>query len=327
MKGTFSILLSVMLSTVSVGLSPPAIRTVDKLRIAEAIAISRQYGEQIWPGFNQVPFRTLLIADSIEFLLYHDHPSNDFQILGFDTLLQTTVYYRSRTFSPQLAATFPAVGGQSTIVIGIPENSGHSSTGWIMTYLHEHFHQYTYDSPDYYSGVNALDLAGDDQSGMWMLNYPFPYEDKQVISFFNGYRDALKQLVSHNFSEKEYELYQQRRAQLKQQLSEKDYAYLSFQLWQEGIARYTEYKFLQLLGLYQGSAGVQALPDFVPFNALRDQMYQELKENLNSQQLQHEKRICFYTAGFAEGLLLDHLNPDWRHRYLVDKFFLEKMVE
>jgi hypothetical protein len=40
-----------------------------------------------------------------------------------------------------------------------------------------------------------------------------------------------------------------------------------------------------------------------------------------------DKRICFYAIGFAEGLLLDKLNPKWHDNYLIDKFNIERYSE
>jgi hypothetical protein len=34
--------------------------------------------------------------------------------------------------------------------------------------------------------------------------------------------------------------------------------------------------------------------------------------------------VIFYALGAGEGLLLDRVNPRWRRRYLVEKFYLDK---
>lgn len=53
------------------------------------------------------------------------------------------------------------------------------------------------------------------------------------------------------YGTKEYEMvlsdFRNERARFKKLLSEKDYAYFSFQNWQEGIADYTEMKLMELL--------------------------------------------------------------------------------
>ena len=50
----------------------------------------------------------------------------------------------------------------------------------MLTVLHEHFHQLQQSQPGYFQGVEALGLSGGDQTGMWMLNYPFPYKTPAV---------------------------------------------------------------------------------------------------------------------------------------------------
>ena len=86
------------------------------------------------------------------------------------------MHVRERVFPPNLRACFPAVGDVSTIVIGQPAATEQSSTFWVLTVLHEHFHQLQNAQPDYYSSVDSLNLARGDSTGGWMLNFPFPYD-------------------------------------------------------------------------------------------------------------------------------------------------------
>ena len=52
-------------------------------------------------------------------------------------------------------------------------------------------------------------------------------------------------------------------------------------------------------------------------------MYNNEIDNLLHSKLNEAKRICFYSVGFAEGLLLNKVNKDWRKNYLKDKFYIE----
>ena len=113
------------------------------------------------------------------------------------------------------------------------------------------------------------------------------------------------------------------RKKLRQLLKPADYRYLSFQLWQEGIARYTEYKFLQLLDEYTPSADIFLLADFIPFKKFKEQFRADHFESITALKLEKEERVCFYDIGLAEGILLDKLNPKWRSQYLTKKFFIE----
>ena len=75
-----------------------------------------------------------------------------------------------RQVDVNLLASFPAVGDVPTIVIGQPENTAaKTSTRWVLTLLHEHFHQMQFTLPDYYPGVNALGLARGIEQGSWTV--------------------------------------------------------------------------------------------------------------------------------------------------------------
>jgi hypothetical protein len=305
----------------------PQMRKEDKVRMKEAINISNQFGEKIWPGITKVPFVVLFVADSVEFLINHPYPSPDFKISEDDKILKTKILYRQRKYSKAFLATFPAVNGVNCIVVGSPENTGKSSTDWIITLLHEHFHQYQYTQKDHYASVAGLDLANGDETGMWQLNYPLPYDSLPISSQYSKYTRALSNAVSginNNDFRKLLTQYTDERKKLIGLFKPSDYKYFSFQLWQEGVARYTEYKFLEVLDDCTPSIEVAGLPDFIPFNKFREQFLKQHLGSVSSLKFETEKRVCFYDIGLAEGMLLDKLNPQWRSQYFTSRFFLEK---
>ena len=305
----------------------PRMRFEDKIRIREAISISNELGNKIWKGIDEVPFVVLLVTDSVEYLINHPYPSDDFKLSEFDSILNTQIFYRPKQLPNWYLATFPAVSGVNCIVVGTPENTNKHTSDWILTLLHEHFHQYQFTSPDYFKSVDGLDLSGGDQTGMWQLNYAFPYDSTIVLEQYKKYTLALATTLSainKTGFKKEFKNYLAARNKFKQQLSIKDYRYFSFQIWQEGIARYTEYKFLQLLNNYQPSKEVQELPGFISFAALKDEFDKNQYSAVTGLKLESDKRVCFYAIGFAEGILLDKLSPAWRNRFLTNKFYIEK---
>ena len=305
----------------------PKMRTEDKIRIKEAISISNKFGNEIWPGINDAPFVLLLVTDTVEFLINHPYPSADFKLSEEDDILQTKVFYRKQQFSKAFLATFPAVNGVNCIVVGTPENTGKSSTDWIITLLHEHFHQFQYTQKDHYASVAGLNLANGDETGMWQLNYPLPYDSLPVSSQYSKYTMALSNTVS-GINNKDFRKlltqYSSERKKLIGLFKPSDYKYFSFQLWQEGIARYTEYKFLEALDDYTPSIEIAGLPDFIPFNKFREQFLKLHLGSVTALKFETEKRVCFYDIGLAEGILLDKLNPQWRSQYFASRFFLEK---
>ena len=331
MKPFFLILLVCFLAAPASRASA-AMDAKDRVRIAEAKRLFDHIGERIWPGWGDAPFAILLVTPDKEFLVNHDAPDASFENTGYDSLLDSHIYVRDRVYSPGLLATFPAVGGTACIVIGQPKNTNAShSTRWVVTLLHEHFHQYQQSRPVYYTATNALGLAGADTTGMWMLNYPFPYDSKEVGEAFETLCRRLREAVlardDASFVDK-FTAYQRARTQFKNMLSAPDYSYFSFQVWQEGLARYTEYKVARLAGLaYTPSEQFAGLRDVVGFDRDAKQIRDHMISKLLTMRLADAKRTAFYQVGAAEGMILDYIYPQWRKHYFEKKFFIEEYVK
>jgi hypothetical protein len=310
----------------------PRLADIDRVRLAEAFRLGDMLGNQLWTYWNKAPFAVLLVTPEHEFLIRHPKPSPDFILVNDDSLLKSKVYYRKRTQPQNLLATFPAVGGIPTIVIGQAENTDKkTSTPWVVTMLHEHFHQLQYSQPGYYDAVNALGLTRGDQTGMWMLNYPFPYDWHEMKEHFSLLSRLLAEAVqAQNDSDFRVKLaaYLKQRRELEHTLSPDDYKYLSFQMWQEGIARYTEYRVAKLAAAsYRPTKRFRALKDYEPFREVAEKIRRGVLDELSNAKLGESKRVIFYALGAGEGMLLDRVNPRWRQRYLVDKFYLDKYFD
>ncbi len=321
-----AILHCLLLHSHLLGAEIPVMERIDKIKIKEAITISAKFGDRIWKDFNQVPFTMILVTDSIEFLVYHTNPPADFTLSEKDTVLHTDIFYRKRQYPVNWLATFP-VNGISCIVVGTPKNTGQHTVGWIITLLHEHFHQYQYSQPGYYTAVANLKLSGGDKTGMWMLNYAFPYTDETVCDLYDTYISLLSETANHIQSkdfDKKFMIYKNLRNKFCKALTPADYSYFSFQLWQEGIARYTEYKFLELLAAYTPSSEIVKIQDYISFDEYKRKFFDLQFSELGRLELREAQRICFYAIGFAEGLILDKLNPHWRSGFFTNKFTIEK---
>jgi hypothetical protein len=302
---------------------------VDRVRLAEAFRLADVIGDSVWSGWREAPFAVLLVTPEHEFLLRHPRPSADFARVGYDSLLGSEVLVRKRTFSPALLATFPAVGGVPTVVIGQAESTRKSSTEWVLTVLHEHFHQLQYSRPDYYTGVAALNLARGDETGMWMLNFPFPYDSAVVQERFNALASALLEALETSSAGRgggtRYPAdFLDARERLRASLSADDYRYLSFQLWQEGVARYTEYRLARLAAeRYAPSDAFRALPDFTSFADAAEALRGEILAGLSDPRLGTARRVALYPVGAAMALLLDVVAPGWKRRYFERMFSLD----
>jgi hypothetical protein len=310
---------------------PAELSETDCIRLAEAFRLAEAIGNRVWPDWDKAPFGVLLVTPDYEFLVNHPKPSDDFTPLGEDARLRRNVWRRKRQFNPKFLATFPAVGGIPTIVIGQAENTtAKASTHWVITLLHEHFHQLQYSHPRYQVDVHGLGLARGDQTGMWMLNYPFPYSEREVTEQFGltcqTLADAMRSRSKPEFPDK-LSAYVSARRKLNSLLKPDDHKYLAFQSWQEGIARYTEYRLAELAAAdYKPTKDYRELPDFIPFDREATAILEGIEKELTSMRLERNKREIFYAFGAAEGLVLDRANPDWRRRYFEEKFAIDQYL-
>jgi hypothetical protein len=231
-------LLALLLFAVSVVAQetpPPQLPAQDAIRIKEFYRLASAIQDGIWPNWSKVPAPLMLVTSETEFLTHHSEPPKEMRKAGED------VYAGPRKFPINFQATFPAFGPPAVIVVGEPANTASkTSTPWLFTVMHEHFHQLQWAQPEYLAKVNALDLSRGDTTGMWMLNFPFPYERPEVVRGFSQLRDLLLRALGEAdeaaFSKLAKD-YSEQRKKFFAQLSPDEHKYFSFQLWQEGMAR------------------------------------------------------------------------------------------
>lgn len=318
-------LVAIMLLTAAGFVPAPAqhLPAEDAVRIREFYRLASQIQDRIWPNWSETPAPLLLVTPEIEFLTHATPP------IGFEKV-GDNLYARQRQFPTDFQATFPAFGPPSVIIIGEPKNTASkTSTPWLITLMHERFHQLQNAQPGYADAVGALGLSRGDNTGMWMLNYPFPYEDPTVGQAFARLRDLLLRAVMEDDKEKAAGLadrYLHERKQFFARLSPDDHKYLGFQLWQEGIARYTEIKAAEAAAHYQPTEEYAALSDYEPFKVYATEARSETLSELKRIDLAKAKRTVVYSFGAAEGLLLDRINPRWKDEYFkhlvsTDTFF------
>jgi hypothetical protein len=305
----------------------PSISSTDRTRIREAYRLAGQLGDRVWPAWHEAPFALVLVTPDYEFLVRHPNPSPDFMPIPGDTLAGAPVLYRKRVFSTGIQATFPGVNGLNTIVIGQAElTADKTSTRWVLTVLHEHFHQLVYSSPDYYTDVAKLGLAHGDESGMWMLNYPFPYDSTRVQEKFTAMShallDALAQPDGAALKKKTAEFLASQRA-FREAVPAEAEKYFAFQLWQEGVARYTEIVLGELAAKsYAPSPEFSALSDFAGFGTVTANIRAKVLSDLGTLSLTKSRREVVYSVGAAEALLLDRTRPEWKREFLTHRFRL-----
>lgn len=309
----------------------PRLPADDRVRLIEAFRLSDAFGEELWPGWRAAPFAVLLVSPTHEYLVRHPRPSADFRSLGRDSLLDSDVFVRRRVFPTGMLATFPAVNGVPTIVMGQPAHTGQHSARWVLTVLHEHFHQLQTSQPAYYDGVAALGLARGDTTGQWMLEFPFPYDSAAASDAFARWARVLHDVLTTATMTPSSELLASLRAAhaaLRAALAPDDERYLQLQLWQEGVARYTELRIAQRAeaSFDASSAAFRALPDVVPYREVAASIRADVVTPLRELSLPAQRRLAFYPAGAAYALVLDRVDPMWRRRYFTERFRLPSLA-
>ncbi len=294
--------------------APKPLPANDAVRISEFYRLAPQIEDKVWPGWSKIPAPLLLVTSDTEYLTHFPTPPSDFQKVGDD------IYARPRQFAANLQATFPAFGFPPVIVIGEPKaTSSQTSTPWLITVMHEHFHQLQWAQSEYLKAIADLGLSKGDATGKWMLDYPFPYEVPEIAQSFEYLRDLLLKTVSEADQQKFAPLskqYLKERKRFLEQFLPGDRKYFSFQVWQEGVARYTQIKAAEAAADYQPSAEFAELPDYTPFSTYALTARSRTLDELKHIDITQSKREAFYSFGAAECLLLDRINPSWKDEYL-----------
>lgn len=134
-----------------------------------------------------------------------------------------------------------------------------------------------------------------------MLNYAFPYDRSGLQEQFSALGRLLADaLNAHSDTERQARLasYLSARRQFQEALSLADYRYLSFQLWQEGVARYTEYVVAKFAAEhYHPRRKFRELKDYVSFQPHADQLRSTIITQLQTEKLSTAKRLVVYPFG------------------------------
>jgi hypothetical protein len=304
MRHAFGLLALLSLSAAA----PPASATPRALsaELEGMRALASAQGESLWSGYGRAPFSFLLVEEAQETLLCHPTDPQGFTPDGLDAATGCDRLIRPRSSLPaSLLAAMPIFGPPSTIVVGTPAATGVSPDRWRASILHEHFHQWQDALPEFYPRVAALDLADGDETGMWMLNFPFPYEDAATAAAFAQASRALAAAVaargSADFRPRLADYLVRRRA-LAATAGERNWRYLEFQLWKEGVARWTEIALAQASG-------------HAAMRAEAERRQREVLADLESPDLAGRKRVVAYATGAGEAMLLEACGPAWRAAY------------
>lgn len=295
----------------------PSARNVELVQIASKLKDA--VGEVFWEEWKDIPMISLLVEEHYEYVFNYTPLDSSFRQ---DSL--SGLYFRPRTQGLDLLATFPLVDWKTTMVLGTPENTAvQSDLHWLLTVIHEHFHQLQYTQPRYFQGSKELALAQGENDYLWPLNFPFPYNNQKVVQQLFEMRKTLKNALSDTSL---VSTYRAQKAQLQAIISEKEYRYLNFQLWQEGFARFMEIKVLEYwLNNYHELGILQFEKD--ELIGLKSYYQSQLEKELLDPYFFQKGRVQFYIMGAAEALLIEVINSEWKPQYFSSLFTTDEMLK
>lgn len=276
-----------------------------------ALARIKQFAEteggKLWPGYESAAFGFLLIDGNRETLFCRDPLPEGFTAVGGDPALPCNAATRDRSQLPgNLLAAMPLFGPPSTIVMGTPGGTGRDPAEWTRTILHEHFHQWQDALPNLYPRMAKLELAGGDQTGMWMLNFAFPYEASVTKAAFKtssrALADALRARGTPRFRPA-LDRYLTARSALANAVGPRNWRYAELILWKEGVARWTEIE----LGKRYPDPAVRGSAE-----ALERRTVEWIGGKAD---IAAAGREFVYPYGAGEAMLLAACGPGWRKRY------------
>ena len=306
MKKTLSLTVCI-LSLLSGCATTPAAPQVDPFllhSIKSAHDQAASTGSKIWPNYDEAPFGLLVTLEEREVLFCHGSIVDGFSALPPDPITNCDLQERANVFPKNLLAAMPIVEGVSTIVMGTPQSTGRDEPSWTRTIFHEHFHQYQSTFDSYYQRLDELNLSNGDNTGMWMLNYPFPYEDESFNAALLKAAHELHEAITQSDSsfQEDVSVYLKARQELEASVSASDWKYLELQLWAEGVARWTEIEIAMRSSDHKVAES-------------GDSLKQRTISSLLALDATKSGREIAYPYGAGEAMLLDRCNPTWRQDY------------
>lgn len=282
----------------------------EEVKLTRDLAAVRSFalttGDQLWPGYGTALFGMLLLFSNREVLVCQGSLPKGFIPTGPDPATGCDRSVRKRSnLAGDLLATFPAFGPLETIVMGTPLRAGRTHGDWVQTILHEHFHQWQTSQRGYSARVEALDLSGGDKSGMWMLNFPVPYGSPLLQAAYARTAPLLAraiQAIGTDGFRSALQTYLVARREFENAAGPKNWRYIEFQLWQEGVARWTEIT----LGSGYPDPEVRNAADFLRMKGIEDLLKPDLTAS---------GRVFVYPFGAAETMLIEQCDPSWRTKY------------
>ncbi len=302
-----ALLAAIFASVIATAQADPAAGEQDVFALGRAaVALSRGPAAAVWPGLAGLGPEFAVVDGGVETVVCRDSAPG-FQPVAAPPLAGCDAFERPRVFPEGMQASLNLFGVEETVLVSPPAALGQDALEWTLLFVHERFHQLQSTFPDYRPRIDALDLDNGDDTGMWMLMHPFPYDDPSIAGEVRQIGRLLATLMTSNDTQRLAD-YLVARQRLMERLSPKNRRYLEFQVWKEGAARWTE------IAVARSLAGSEH-PQAAEFARLGQRIMDRVVSVLDDANLPEQRRGWFYVMGAAEWSVVDRFDPGWRDRY------------
>lgn len=305
------------------------------LIVKNAYQLWKERGEQLWSGWTSIEVPMIFITEESEFALNYEDALSGFEKTN-QSLFGRPVYRRDRVLPEGLAASFP-FAGQPSVVIGTPRALEVSATRWSLIATHEMFHVLQMNRGSMLK-VATLEIIDDQADGNWQLNYPFPYDNDDVMRLLHlrGYAlyEAIGASEDGNAAKYSIGVCQDATLVLSSYLKQmtgddRAFKYAIFQEWKEGIARYTEYNLAKLAAKsdFKPAADFTRLTDYETYEQVWERDYKSQVFLVKHSGRVSKSRSEFYNLGLGIGLALDASGIDWKDSYFASNVWMNNLLE
>lgn len=298
---TFTML--VLLAALAASSATPAPSVELRLMIRDGRRIVAESGDIVWPGIGTVTLPIDLIENDREILFCGRHAPG-FTPAAIDPVTGCGMQWRKRELPVDLAAA-STMGDQPLIQMGLPGTLELSRAQWIVTLLHESFHQYQASLPGYQAAVDAIGVDLDKPGSGWFLSYPFPYARHDVVAAFARMNRCARAFLANKSPAKARQLasdYVTARREAEAVVGARDWRYYEFQVGQEGVARWYELRLARSAGRRDRAIAAVATDKW---GGLVTSLRATEAQGLNIW-----KRNALYVFGAVEAEMLDQTAPD-----------------
>jgi hypothetical protein len=318
---------------------------LDKIRLAEALHLKAELGDQIWPGYASMDAPVIIWNEEYEFLFGVSEPPLDWELVPDDTFDGQPYFRRSAEDSQNFAVR---VGDQwaASIFTKYLVDFGLISAiqGLLPPVIADVFPYRIFIQPselqistvqhEYFHVVQAelafeKFAAADDIYGLGERYWPL---DSEMQSAWKNEIDLLIKAVQTSNDGDAKELTRQFLAARDQRREDigLDATLIDYERqfeWLEGTAKFAEMFSWQEASQNHGYISLPEMatdPDFKDYETFDSRWDQEMAQT--RRQAREEGDVRFYYTGMLQAFLLDRLLPNWKDRIMEEGVYLEDLL-